>query len=317
MRWIALLLFAAGCAAATEPAQPPLTAVLARVRGTVVDARRVPVHEATVNVVIWPAQADGVCASTEGSEASGLTNERGEYDISVRWLPAARDQVPCVVITAQAGGTTGAATVRLNATSFDVQLDPAGQTTREESARIIGDVIAAIEGDQEAPARLASYVWGGRSAVEAAALDLRQHLGSDVSATDMGNTYRLKGSKGRSTDIVIQQEATIRLTNPFLFYSARARRFVDRMVQLISANDAANFARLLNPDDVDVPESEAQLVIDGYRQSFDPGTLTGTLLSWNERRSTIRYRLRGEKKGKPVQETIELVYGDGALVLSP
>jgi hypothetical protein len=273
----------------------------------------VPVSEAQVKVVIWPAQADGVCASAEGSEATGLTNPRGEFDITLSWLPAARDQVPCVVITAEGGGASGTATLRLNAPSFDVQLDPVGELRREESARLIGDVIAAIEGDADAPARLASYVWGGRRAVEGAAIHLRQHLGSDVSATDMGDTYRLTGSKGRSTDIVIQQEATIRLVNPFLHYGAGAQAFMDRMIELISANDAANFARLLNPDDVDVPESEAQLIIDKYRRRYDPETLSATFMSWNERRNTIRYRLRGTKNGKKVEEIIELIYGDGLL----
>lgn len=336
MRWPAILLLAAACTSAppgvTTPAPTPPSrpALVAEARGTVVDARNVPVEGAVVTV---RASQKPLCA-TPVAEATTSTDRLGRYSALLSWGagPAAD---ACVTVVATASGTTGAASGEVtfasaspatppNAADVRVELARATKLTRESADLVVRGVMDAINGDRQAAENLTSFVYGGRPAVQAAIPDIQQMIGRASSMTradfqDQGRStrhaYRIAGSNGKSTELIVYQDETVGVWHPLLAYSARSRAFVNQMIRLINSNDAAMMARLLTADDIDFPEPKARAIVDRYRAKYDPATMTATFAGFDEARSIIFYDLSGTKAGARVSERIELGYGDGLLWL--
>jgi hypothetical protein len=127
--------------------------------------------------------------------------------------------------------------------------------------------------------------------------------------------FELRGEGGRTAHVEVFQEELIRLHSPLLDYGFRSERFINAYLRAISAGDAVRLSQVLNPDDVDFPVERAREMIVEYRRRYrDLASIRPELVDVEERRSLIRWRLRGVGPGgEEVTELIELVFGDGLI----
>ena len=268
-----------------------------------------------------------VC-STVITEARTTTDRLGGYSTLLA-LKAARETPSCLTVTVTGAGTSGSGSGEVvfrsaspgaapDAATVDVRLQRATRLSREDSDAVAADVVSAINGDVTAAARLTSYIYGGKAAVDAGVRNLRHHLSRAVSPqyqnVESGNrdvryAYRLRGANGNSSELIVYQDETVQIWNPLLYYSARADRMTREMFRLIAANDATTLARLLTADDIDFPVPDAQKIIDDYRRRYGSKSLSASFDRVDETKHSIIYRIDG------TNDEIVMGYGDGLLFL--
>jgi hypothetical protein len=319
-----LLVLAASCEPDRPVATTPARQLLAEARGTVTDARGGPVEGASVVVRV---SQKPVCAAVV-TEARTTTDRLGAYSTLLS-LKTAQDTAACVTVTATGAGTVGSGSGQVvfrstspsnspDVSSVDVRLQRAEPLSREGADALAAGIVAAINGDAERAANLHSLIYGGKASVDAGLRNLRHYLGRAESAQykntegsnrDVRYSYRVVGTSGRSSELVISQDETVRVWNPLLYYSGRADRMTSEMIRLIAANDATTLARLLTADDIDFPVPDAQKIIDDYRRRYGSRSLSASFDRLEETRNSIIYRIDG------TNDEIEMGYGDGLLFL--
>ena len=317
-----LLVLATSCEPNTRVEPTPVRRLLAEARGTVTDARGGPAEG--VSVVVRAAEKP-VC-STVIAEARTTTDHLGAYSISLS-LNSATDTPSCVTVTAKGGGSSGSGSGEVvfrsapappDIATVDVRLDKAPRLSREGADAIAANVVAAINGDAASAASLYSLVYGGKRSVDPGLRNLRHYLGrgesakyekSEGSTRDIRYSYRLLGTGGKSAELVISQDETVRVWNPLLYYSGRADHMTSEMFRLVAANDAATLARLLTADDIDFPVADAQKIIDDYRRRYGSKSLSASFDRVDEPKNSIIYKING------TDDEIVMGYGDGLLFL--
>ena len=318
---LAIVLLLAACARDEAPpaprkqrVPPPPTAKRLRnveIVGRVVDATGLTVD--TAHITIHNGTRD---CQPAGPPTKVDTNERGEI-LAAMQVDVGR----CLVVEAKAGGTRGVATVPVTLTTsrveLRVRLDRAPQLTRTIADGAVGTLRSALAGNRDAISELATYARFSGEPLRVGLADMSMILGRVADAqlvTSEPNrfVYQLVGTSGHSLGVEVNGDATIGLHAPLLHYGPRGRAFVTRFIELVATGDVPNFARLLNPDDVDVPEPKARAILDRFRAKLDFAGARYELVRIDETRHRLHYRIVGVD-GKSVP--IELVYGDGLVGL--
>lgn len=124
--------------------------------------------------------------------------------------------------------------------------------------------------------------------------------------------YEIATDTGMTQIIILQQQSgSIRVLHPFFHYSYFAKQQIDRLIESVQTNDADGLARALSPDDIDYPPNLATEAIATYRRVFDPDTMQGQFVGWEEERDRFVYRITGTKAGQTVEHSVVVIYGDG------
>jgi len=300
-----MVLFSHGCAAppaSTPPPPPPKRDVpSAHVSGRVTSASGFGIAHADVLVRL----ADAACRPTE-TFVGAVTDDNGEY------LAVVEGAGECVVVEAKSGGAAGTATQMWGGLQpaekvrVDVRLARAPALTDVEAERLVRLLADAING--EPSEELNRYILHGPEALRVALGQYRTLLGGRVTSVRRvaGFRYALNGT----SHVDVHQEDLIRLHSPLLDYGFRAERFMSLYLRAIATGDAEMLARVLNPDDVDLPVPRAREIIEDYRRRYrDVAAIRAEFAGVDEQRNVLLWRLRGDG----VTEPIELRFGDGLI----
>lgn len=301
-RLLAILVIAACAPVPQWPSTPPPPP----------EARNVP----TIRVAGVVVGSDGhrvmfanvLVKACNGGEAGAITNENGEFDVTV-------EGADCVSVEARSGGASGSAQAPATAAGATlVRLSAPRPLTSAEAERLVKLLAAAINDPaNNGGGELAEYILHGPEALRVALEQYRQVLGTVTRATSTS----LHGSTGRTLNVDVHQEALTRIHSSLLDYGFRSARFVNAYLRAIASGDAELLARVLNPDDVDFPVPRAREMIAAYRQRYRPAAAIGAeFVDVDDSRATITWRLRGEDpNGNPIAETLTLRHGDGLIGL--
>lgn len=95
--------------------------------------------------------------------------------------------------------------------------------------------------------------------------------------------------------------------NPYLNYFPHAEKMVLQYIELISTEQTAQLASFLNADDIIVPESVADEVIQNYKELFNSGNMSVRYL--NHFTFVI-------ENSEGIEHDIEVMYGDGLMSIN-
>jgi hypothetical protein len=263
-----------------------------------------------------------VSCSTEKETPQDFADPHGNYEISIA-VPA----VSCAAtVHAFHGGARGSIEVSTERdTRADITLNPIPSMTRSAGEALIQSFVRLVNGDPKEQQELATYVWGGLDALQSAVEDYRAMLGPNVTATitnaelsarDQRVDALLRGARGKELSLGIYQDRVGRFVSPLVHYSHRSRMFLAWFSRFVSSGDAEKLARLLTADDIDYPVDRAKRVIEKYRPRFQPAGGRHELVSVDEKRSRLTYRLTWHRDGETATTTVVLGYGDGLLWLA-
>lgn len=114
-----------------------------------------------------------------------------------------------------------------------------------------------------------------------------------------------KGDNGENSLVIrYEEDGSIVYNNPYIRYFPYAETMVLHYLELINKENATDLARLLNPDDIEVPIWVANKIISNYKLYFDMGNMS------------IRYTNHFGfvvEDGKGREHAIEVNYGDGLM----
>lgn len=105
-----------------------------------------------------------------------------------------------------------------------------------------------------------------------------------------------------------------------LYYSYRAKLYLDEFVNAICQNKPKTIATLLTYDDIDnpYPESKAMEIIRNYETHFELQTLHYAFIGTETKETdsgNLVYVIRGKKGNVPAEHEIRVSYGDGLVGL--
>ena len=270
------------------------------------------------------------CGTPQGDGVQVFADAHGVYELSIEGpaLPA------CVAVTATRAGAT--ATLELPNVRFesgstarvqgDIALSPLEPMTRVEAETLIGRFADAINGRDDVV--LGTLLPDGPEALRVALEDYRALLGERVNGvlTDWESSSMhqravatLRGSNGNALSVSLYQDQrrSREFHGALADFGLRSRHFIASFSRLVSAGDAERLARLLTADDIDYPVERARRVIAKYRPPFDAGGGRFEIVSVDEQRSRMTYKLTWQGEGaREHSTTVTLGYGDGLLWLA-
>jgi hypothetical protein len=272
---VAALIFPLACASpqlsppaipSTPPPVPPRPERIARVSGTVVDARGEAVPAAHVVVVV----GDEGCRPSQRTfdTHSGPTGAFSvEPDIGMG--PA---ESRCLFVTASAGGSTTTADARamfaapaFNATTDEVkirlQLPLPAPLTIAEADRLIDLFKRTLHAHDPALFRELGTYRGEADALMPGLNDINSAL-RGIASTQMIEpyVYRLTGRTGQQITVRVEQESLTRIRTEIFEASAPAHTLLRSLMDVVRKGDADRLAAVADTDVV-----RARQIIDRYR----------------------------------------------------
>lgn len=123
--------------------------------------------------------------------------------------------------------------------------------------------------------------------------------------------YRIYSNSGQSKTIAIDQTQSIRLIDEFLLYSRWAKSLVSQFTAAIQAKDASGLAKILSPDDLIYPQTDARQAIASYASRFELETIQAEFVALAADQQYFVYKISGLQNGEPVDHLLHVLYGDG------
>lgn len=124
--------------------------------------------------------------------------------------------------------------------------------------------------------------------------------------------YRISTPGGMSKSIAVYQDQTIRLDDPFLFYSVYANRLVERYVDAIQSQDLEKLGKVLNLEETWFGQEDLKAIQSKYEDLFSLDSLNYQFTGLESERQQFIYTLSGED-GR--EHEIKVIYGDGLVSL--